>query len=325
MTHEIRGLAAPLWAVVGLSILIPSVFSSANDDPDALGPGDHMRTVQVGDRERSYLIHVPPSDHLNRPMPVVLAFHGGGGNPASMARLSGLNAKSDEAGFLVVYPAGTGRFPNRLLTFNGGNCCGYAMNNDVDEVAFVRVLLDDLSTVAHVDADRVYATGFSNGAVVTYYLASKLSDRIAAIAPIGGLMGTETCEPTRPVPVIHFHGTDDEFAPFEGGRGRTLGGRPRPTVLYSVDHSIRNWVAANGCDEQPQVTGIPDQAGDGTRIVRKTYGGGRDGAEVVLVIIEGGGHTWPGQQPFQFLGTSTQNISANDMMWEFFQKHPLKN
>lgn len=134
-------------------------------------------------------------------------------------------------------------------------------------------------------------------------------------------MGTETCNPKRPVPVIHFHGTADEHAPFNGGKGKGLSG----TNFYSVDHSIKAWIKANGCSEEPVVTKLPDKADDGMTVTKKTYGPGKDGAEVVLIEIDGGGHTWPGQDPrVKFLGKSTKDISANDLMWEFFQKHPMK-
>jgi polyhydroxybutyrate depolymerase len=135
-------------------------------------------------------------------------------------------------------------------------------------------------------------------------------------------MGTEKCAPKRPVPVIHFHGTDDEFAPLRGGKGaKSLTG----TDFYSVDHSIRAWVSANGCDEKPKEEELPDRAKDGTKVTRRTYGGGKNGAEVVLVVIEGGGHTWPGREPpLKALGKSTKNVSANELMWEFFEKHPMK-
>jgi polyhydroxybutyrate depolymerase len=158
----------------------------------------------------------------------------------------------------------------------------------------------------------------SNGAMICYRLAAEMSDRIAAIAPVAGPMGTETCNPSRPVPVCHFHGADDQFAPFAGGRGsRSLSG----ANFYSVEHSIQQWVKANACGEEPKLEELPVAVEDGTHVTRATYSGGRGGAEVVLYTIHGGGHTWPGRQPLlSYLGPSTRNLSANDVMWEFFQR-----
>jgi polyhydroxybutyrate depolymerase len=122
---------------------------------DPLAPGDHSRTLQVDGRIRSYLVHVRP--RAEQPTPVVLSFHGGGSNAEGLVRFCGLNEKADKEGFIVVYPSGTGWL--NMLTWNGGNCCGYAMNNKVDDVAFVRALLDELAKVVNVDPKRVYATG----------------------------------------------------------------------------------------------------------------------------------------------------------------------
>jgi len=285
-----------------------------------LRSGDHSRTVEVKGVRRSYLVHVPPRYDPATATPVVLAFHGGAANADSMVVFSGLNEKADRAGFVVVYPAGSGRL-HRLLTFNAGNCCGHAAAENVDDVAFTRALLDDLAEVVNVDQRRVFATGMSNGAMMSYRLASELSDRIAAIAPVSGPMGTKECHPGRPVPVMHFHGDADEFAPFSGGIGRG----PSGTDFYSVQHSIDAWVEANGCDATPTVTRLADRQNDGTTVRQVRYGSGKAGAEVVLVVVEGGGHTWPGKDPrIRSLGVSTRNISANDMMWEFFQQHPMK-
>ena len=292
---------------------------TAADDP--LRPGGHTRSLEVHKRTRTYLVYVPKSYDATNPVPLILAFHGGGSNAEQMVRFCGLNELADKAGFLVVYPNGTGRVKT-ALTWNGGNCCGYAMQNQVDDVAFVKALLDDLEKNANIDAKRIYATGMSNGAIMAYRLASELSDRIAAIAPVAGPMGSESCNPKRPVPVIHFHGTDDEFAPYKGGKGTKSVSQ---TEFYSVDHSINAWVKANGCSNQPEIVQLSQKAGDGMKITRKTYADGKDGAEVMLVTIEGGGHTWPGRQPpLNILGRSTTDISANEMMWDFFQKHPRK-
>ncbi|MGO8747955.1 MAG: alpha/beta hydrolase family esterase [Thermoguttaceae bacterium] len=299
-----------------LAFLLPALLTT-----EPLGPGDSTRTLEVGGRTRSYIVHIPPKYDPKQPTPVVLAYHGGGSNAKQMVRFCGLSEKADKEGFIVVYPNGTGRL-ERMLTWNGGNCCAYAMWNNVDDVGFTRALLDDVAKVASVDPKRVFATGISNGGIMCYRLASELSDRIAAIAPVSGTMGTATCSPKRPVSVLHFHGTDDLFLPFQGGRGtRSL----TQTEFYSVEHSIRAWVKANGCPELPVVKDIPDTAHDGTTVQQKTYGPGKDDSEVILVAINGGGHAWPGHGPgVRFLGKTTKNVSANDLMWEFFKRHPMK-
>ena len=285
---------------------------------DPLAPGDHTRTLSVGQLERKFVVHVPPRHDPKQPTPVVLAFHGAGSNARQTIRMTGLSDKADAAGFLAVYPEGTGRFS----TWNGGSCCGYAQRNGVDDVAFVRAILDDLASVATIDGKRVFATGISNGGILSYHLASELSDRIAAIAPVSGTMGGETCHPGRPVSVMHFHGTDDEFVPYVGGRGqKSLAG----IRFTSVEHSIRSWVKADKCPDKPVVVELPNTSGDGILVTRSTYGPGDEGTEVILYSIKGGGHTWPGHElPFGFLGKATKDISATDLMWDFFQKHPLK-
>ena len=233
-----------------------------------------------------------------------------------MTWFSGLNRKADEAGFVAVYPNGTGKHSS--FFWNGG---GPVMNDQVDDVAFIDALLDDLMGAYPVDARRVYATGMSNGAMMAYRLAAELSERIAAVAPVSGTVATEIGQPQRPVSFLHFHGTKDEFIPFTGGKGAKsiFGTNYRP-----VEDSILAWVKANGCDETPKIDVLAD-GGDGLRVTRKTYGGGRGGAEVALVVIDGGGRTWTGKRSTAaVLGRSTLNVSTNELMWEFFQKHKLK-
>jgi len=302
-----------------ITTLLMLWIATAAAAAEPLGTGDHTLSLAVDGLQRSAIVHVPPQYDRAVAMPLVLALHGGGANANNMVRFSGLNEKADDAGFIVVYPNGTGRF-ERMRTFNGGNCCGQAAANGVDDVEFIRRLLDDVANAFTIDPKRVFATGMSNGGIMAYRLASELSDRIAAIASVSGPMGTKTCNPMRPVSVIHFHGTDDELAPFHGGKGKGLSA----TDFISVPDSIEAWVKADGCAPQPVTATLPDTTEDGTTVLRKTYGPGRDGSEVVLVVITGGGHTWPGRPPqMARLGTSTRDISANDLMWEFFQRHPL--
>lgn len=271
------------------------------EDSDAFGPGDHARSINMGEQERSFLVHVPKSYDSKKPSPVVLALHGALMNGPMMVWFAGLNKKADQENFIVVYPSGLG------MVWNAGN-----MGSKTDDVAFISKLLDDLETVVSVDKKRVYACGMSNGAMMCYRLAAELSDRIAAIAPVAGRNLVNEIKPKRPVPVLHFHGTKDTLVPFEG-------------KFRSVDDSIQKWVKLNGCHEKPKEDAL-SKDGDEMKVTRKTYGSGKDGAEVVLVVIDGGGHTWPGQQPpVGFMGKSAMNISANDLIWAFFKKHPMKD
>lgn len=265
--------------------------------------------------QRSYVVHMPRGKDSKQPLPVVVALHGATMNGPMLAWFTDFNDKADEAGFIVVYPNGTGRFS--ALDWNAGTCCGEAVEKNIDDVGFIDAVLDDLSRVTPVDPRHVYAMGMSNGGMMAYRLASELSERIAAIASVAGPMGTKSSSATRPVPVLHFHGTADTLTPVHGGRSPS--GRP----LFSVDYSIQTWVQQNGCDQSP-VTHVISQPGDELQVTRTTYGSTRNGSEVVLVMVEGGGHTWPGKSPpIRKLGKSALNISANDMIWQFFQKHPL--
>jgi len=170
-----------------------------------------------------------------------------------------------------------------------------------------------------VDLNRIYVTGRSKGAMMAYRLASELADQISAIDPVAGAMATKTCHPLRPVSVVHFHGTKDQFSPFEGG----LGTRNLVNVAHlSVDHSMRSWVQANGCCTEGIEFRVPNRVDAGTLIRSVLYENGKEGSEVLLHLVEGGGHTWPGRRtPLERLGNSTQNISASELMWTFFQRH----
>ncbi|MBA4029414.1 MAG: polyhydroxybutyrate depolymerase [Planctomyces sp.] len=286
--------------------------------PVPLGPGDHTRTLMMGDQKRTFVVHVPPHHDSGKPSPIVLALHGAAMDAAMMAGFSGLNRKSDEAGFIVVYPNGLGVGPFRK--WNAGGFSGKLAEGKADDVAFIDKLLDDIASLVKVDEQRVYACGMSNGGMMCYRLASELSDRIASIAPVAGTIVIEESRPKRPVPVIHFHGSKDNIVPFEIPKGTS----PSFIKLQSVEDSIQTWVKLNDCDETPTTDTI-SKDGDEMKVTRKSYRGGKEGSEVVLIVIEEGGHTWPGQTPsVGFIGKSVKTVSANDLIWEFFQKHPLK-
>ena len=286
------------------------LFLAAGKEP--LGPGDHTCKVQVGDVTRSYLMHVPPSYDPKKKTPVVLAFHGAIMTPEMMTLFTGLNEKADKAGFIAVYPTGTGS--GLFLTWNAGGF--WKIANKADDIGFVKKLLDDLPKVANIDPQRIYATGMSNGAMMCFRVGAELSERIAAIAPVAGTMVIEEFKPKRQVPVMYFHGTADKLVPF--------GEAGKKSAFRSVEDCVQMWVKANGCPKDPKVKELPNKA-DKLQVTQKTYGPCKNGAEVILYVIDGGGHTWPGMPPpVSWIGLSTGNISANDLMWEFFKRHPLK-
>jgi polyhydroxybutyrate depolymerase len=229
-----------------------------------------------------------------------------------MKLFSELDRKADDAGFVVVYPDGTGS--GSFLTWNAFG--GRAMGRRVDDVAFLGKMLDDLATVVKIDTKRVYATGMSNGGMMCYKLAAELSDRIAAIAPVAGTMAVRMPEPKRPVSVLHFHGTADSLVPYK---------QAGPFGLKGAEETVAAWAMLNGCEDKVESKEIADGKEDGLKVTRKSYPKGKDGAEVVLYCIDGGGHTWPGGKlGFALIGKTTRAISANDLMWEFFEKHPMK-
>jgi polyhydroxybutyrate depolymerase len=282
----------------------------------ALGPGDHLRNVEIGKQKRTYWVHVPVSYDANKETPVVLALHGATMSAKAMEAFSGLNKKADEAGFIVVYPNGTGPNPF-LLTWNSGGFASLLALGKPNDVAFIARVIDEVEDTWNVDKKRVYATGISNGAMMCYRLAAELSDRIAAIAPVSGTISIETYEPKLPVPVLHIHGTADSLVPYEGSSPKIAAF----LKFLSVEDTVATCVRRNGCATCPRITQLP-MPKDQLRITRRVYEAAPGGAEVILYVVDGGGHTWPGR-PFGggILGSYTMNIQANDIIWDFFSRH----
>jgi polyhydroxybutyrate depolymerase len=299
-----------IWGVI-----VFSACSAAHNYADT-----QQYTLAIGPSSRTFLVHCPKNPAAANPA-LVIALHGGGTNGRTMERFSGLSETSERYGFVVVYPNGSGRF-SRFLTWNAGSCCSYAEKHAIDDVAFIRQLIEYMTRQYHIDPSRVYVTGISNGAMMAYRLAAEIPDRIAAIAPVAGTLTIDPGTIHAPMPIIHFHGTDDRFVPYAGGRGSR--GVTRNSYM-PVEEAIKVWVRINQAAAIPGVEELPSLHNDGTRVIRYTYRTGRDSQNIVLYKIIGAGHTWPGQPHARlFLGRTTTEISANDLMWEFFRAHVKK-
>jgi polyhydroxybutyrate depolymerase len=286
-----------------------------------------------GGRLRSYVVYVP--DNITMPAPLVIGFHGGGGNAYQFITQSQINRIADAKGFIAVYPEGTSGLLG-LQTWNGGNCCGKAQENGIDDVGFVRTIVKSINERYYVDSRRIYATGLSNGAMMTHRLACEASDLIAAVAVVSGGMNTgqdfPACLPTRAVPIMMFHGTSDLNYPIEGGDGSGVHGVPDsfyPVVHPTDSDTLGDWQAIN------------DTRTHGTYYYRyksaqcTRYDGVApvvmciiDPAEPVSendVVYDGGGHSWPGgvRAPRSQADTPSYDIDASEQMWRFLRNYTL--
>jgi polyhydroxybutyrate depolymerase len=311
-----------MLALAGLCAALPA---SAQDPPPRFAaPGDFDLEVQFGSRSRSFLVHLPPGFAERGPLPVLLAFHGGGGSAQGFQKYAGLDAVADREGFAVVYPDGSGRLGRRLLTWNAGGCCGRASKDRIDDVGFALRVLGDLSRDLSLDQTRIYATGHSNGAMMAYRLAAEAADRIAAIAPVAGAMQLETLAPSRPMPVLHVHSVDDPRALYGGGLGP-----PFPFTWARVEHNaverqLERWAVLDECAREPHSieqrsvpAGRPDAGHTATLL---DYGPCRTGADVRLWKLTGAGHGWPGAPSVlseRLIGPQTRVIDAAEEIWRF--------
>lgn len=275
------------------------------------------QSILINGRIRTYFVHIAPTYDGRRTLPLVIVLHGGGGNAEQVAKTTKFNSKADREGFIVVYPNGTGKLKNRMLTWNAGNCCGYALEHNIDDVGFIKGLIERLQKRYRVDSNRIYVTGISNGAMMTYRLACELSDKIAAIAPVAGAMNLEDPNPAYPVSVVIFHGTADEGVLYEGGEPKkNWEGRKR--VDNPVSYAVNFWLRHNNCSVVPQ----RETKGN---IIHETYAGGINDAAVEVYTIKGGTHSWPGGlKAWEGADEPTREISATDTMWDFFIKHPKR-
>lgn len=247
-------------------------------------------------RTRGYRLYVP-SSLTDAPAPLLIGLHGGTGWAEQFARSSGYDGLAEANGVLAVYPEGVGAGDQAASTsgpaqrtWNGGVCCGPAARDDVDDVAFIEALLDEVARRYPIDPDRVFASGHSNGAIMSYRLACELSDEVVAVAFFAGTLGVDDCRPSAPVSLMHLHGTADENLPYTGGVGpRSIAGVAFPPPPAGV----RRFASAEDCPTEPVTTTSPTDPN--VRI--ETWSPCVDGAEVRFVTIESASHAWPGSDP----------------------------
>ena len=293
MAKALRGLGLLLVGSIGFAACggsAPPVSSHPDQSPA------QSSSITFAGIARTYVVFRPPSLDPKQPVPLVIAFHGYTVDAKWMEETTHFDALAENAGFVVVYPQGTGN------SFNAGSCCG---NNTNDDAGFTKALIDKLVGTAHIDTKRVFATGMSNGGFMVQRLGCELSDRITAVASVSGSLLVESCTPSRAISVLEIHGTDDQTVPYQGGLIR--GALPVPSNM-SV---MKRWAGLDGCSATPAMS----QSGITTTY---TWTHCRDGSSVVLDAVAGGSHSWFGPEAMPGSPDATQ------VAWTFFsQSRPL--
>ncbi len=315
---------------VAAAILTTAVFCATAGAPTyqpVPAPGDHNESLKVGaganKMTRTFVVHVPAGFDGKSKLPVVIMLHGAGGGGEGAIAQTGWGAKSDREGFIAVFPDGTpprAALPARFLTnprlWNDGSGRGAIGVERVDDLGFISAMIDFLEARYAADPARIYCTGFSNGASMTFSVGLNLSNRIAAIAPVSGHLWYKERQLAYPVPLLYIIGRDDPLNPIEGGEvklpwGSTLTQPP-------VEDSLKEWERMLGCGPEVQTA-----SGNGVREI--TYDHCAKGGEVVYYRVRGLGHVWPGGQnrlPEKWVGKPSDSLNATDVIWEFFKTHP---
>ena len=305
-------------ALLALALLLASPAAAAGRFP---APGNH--DLKLG--ARTYIVRVPRDFATRGPLPVLVAFHGGGGNATGFQKYAGLDRLADREGFVVVYPDGTGKLGRRLLTWNAGGCCGQAQASGVDDVTFTLAVLKRLAADLPLDRTRVYVTGHSNGAMMAYRLAAEAADRIAAVGAVAGMMVVERFAPARPVAVLHIHSEDDPRALYRGGLGPPFPGTEARSRHASVEGGLARWMIVDRCATEPRVAesrSAPAGAKAHTAELL-VYEPCESDAAVAHWHLTGAGHGWPGHRspvPERLMGPDTTVIDAAEEIWKFVSR-----
>lgn len=318
------------WAIIALAVIlaVATLWSkSFRATADDLLPRHSRRVIQTEWGDREFILHVPTSHDPTKPLPLVIMLHGFGGSGLNAAKETGWSDKADQESFFVAYPEATRpdksipqSFRKNPQAWNDGSGRFHAADQNVDDVAFIRAVIETISEKHPIDSHRIFVTGFSNGASMAFRLGAELSQHIAAIAPVAGTSWIKKPEPSNPISICYITGTADSLNPIQGGfpklalGGKDQGGQPKPPVQEFIDA----WIEALGCSATPRA----DETSNGVR--RRMYNKGRQDSELLFITVDELGHHWPGgvsQAPNLLVGKPSKKILATDAVWEFFKSH----
>ena len=274
--------------------------------------------------QRRYRLYLPAGGTYHGDLPLLIALHGGGGTGKRMVDLTrgAFNSLAEAEQFIVAYPDAYKRHWNDGRTGLPPKYRAHRQN--IDDVGFISALIDTLVRTHRADPRRVYVTGMSNGALMSHRLAMELGHKIAAAAPVcGNIPVNLRVEPQVPVALILINGTEDPLVPYEGGHVHFL--KRKLGEVLSTERSLDYWVRHNSVNPAPVEQWLADlDPADGCRVKSTRFGKPSDPGEVVLLDIEGGGHTWAGGWQYlnkRWIGRTCRDINACRVIWDFFKVH----
>ncbi len=285
--------------------------------------GTQTHTLKSVGHDWTYHVHVPKNYDKTKPSPLVLVLHGAGGNGKIYLDRNNWRNQAEKGHFIVVAPDGLPARPNKTANFftnprlwNSGQLRPLSPRSRVNDIQFFKDLLDNVARQYNIDDQRIYVTGHSNGAGMTFMLGAKLSERFAAIAPGLGLNWINDAAPKHPLPTLYLLGTVDPLIPIKGGESKLPWGK---RTTPPVSQGIHSWAKALGCSTEGKTLSHKN----GVKKVQ--YGSGQSGATLTVWYIEGQGHGWPGGKasglPERLIGPQAGTVNATEVIWDFFAKH----
>lgn len=279
-----------------LFFIIGFISCTNSDDTEAnpveeIQKGKILKNINVNGITRDYIIYVPQSYTAEEAVPLLFAFHGLGGSMESSYENSKFYQIAENEGFILIHPDGV------LYRWN---VFSVEENADLD---FVDQLIEELQSEYNIESRQIYSTGMSNGGYFSFLLACAFSDRIAAIGSVTGVMVQDVlnnCQPTRPVPILQVHGTEDMIVDYE-----------------NVDEVLNYWINHNHTNTTPVIFSLPDtDTSDGSTVEKYVYANGDNNVEVHHLKIINGGHQWPGHQ-------GNMDINASQEVWNFVKEYDI--
>ena len=289
-----------------------------------ISTNDITQEMEFDGRERNYIVHLPPKEKMNAPVPLLFHLHGGGGTAKGTAGLTfgRFNTLADQEGFIVVYPNAINK------NWNDGRKLEseLAWKEDIDDVGYITAIVNEIKQKYNIDESRIFTTGMSNGGFMSSRLLCDRADIFRGGAILTASLSKDympKCNPEKPVAVMVMNGTDDPLVPYDGGHVKVF--RKTRGEIVSTDEIMDFWKAENGCEVKQDIVELPDSVDDGTTVSVTKYTNCKEEGALVLYTVNGGGHTWPGGKQYLgkvLIGKTNRDIVACDVIWDFFKALP---